>query len=102
MLTHKNSHCDYLNYQVKYISLGINFRDVRRANSFAPFYFRGGGMRNRGRARLMRDRVISKRMVICFLPSPFSRTAGSISCVPQDHRDIPGAIERNKIMTKSH
>lgn len=78
MLAHKNSHCDYLNYQVEYISLGINLRNVRRANSFAPLYFRGGGMRIRGRARLMRDRVISKHTIICLLLFPASQRASRV------------------------
>lgn len=51
-LTYSNSHCNYQNYQVEYITSGINPRDVRHANSFAPFYF-SGGMRIRGRTRLM-------------------------------------------------
>jgi len=75
---------------------------MRCVNSFAPFYFHGGGMRIRGRARLMRDRVISKRVVICLFPSLFlPHRREHLMCFPS-HRDIPEAIERNKIMTKSH
>lgn len=80
---------DYLNYQTEYFLSKINFRDVRRANSFSPLYFRGGGMHIRSRERLMRDRALSKRTVICSLSFFSFRVAKNITRVLQNQRDIP-------------